>query len=332
MNQTIRNSEQLNALIIDRVPRDRLSYVFFDEIQNVDGWEASLAGLVAMGSCDVYVTGSNSDLLSSELATRISGRHVEIKVFPLSLREFMTLHGYEDGDEAFTDYLSYGGLPAVDPERGERYAKDYLQAVYSTVVINDVLRHVNASDPSKVESIIRFLYSNIGNLTNTATIAKELGMNDPTVSHYIEAMKEAFLILPCQRYDMVGKKLLKTNGKYYVTDLGMRGAVLGLTAGRDISKPLENLVYVELLRRGYDVRIGSYRDAEIDFIASRYDDIEYIQVCQRLSSEETVARETRPLLRPKDNYTKTILTLDRYGLGDEKGINVVNAVDWMLEE
>ena len=306
--------------------------MFFDEIQNVDGWETVLSGLVAIGKCDVYVTGSNSDMLSSQLATHISGRHVEIRVFPLSLEEFIRMNGYDDKEKAFEDYLQYGGLPAVDPKRGIRYAKDYLQAVYNTVVVKDILRHVNVSDPTKVESIVRFLCSNIGNITNRSNIAKELGMNDSTVTTYLRAMEESFLILPCERYDMVGRKLLNTNGKIYVMDLGIRNAVLGFAAGRDISRPLENLVYLELIRRGYEVRVGSYRDAEIDFIAVRYDEIQYIQVCQTLSSEDTSEREFRSILRPRDNYPKTILTLDRFGLGDEKGVKVVNLMDWLLSE
>jgi hypothetical protein len=147
----------------------------------------------------------------------------------------------------------------------------------------------------------------------------------------MKAMEEAFLILPCDRYDMVGKKMLSTVGKYYVTDLGMRKAVLNITAGTDISKPLENLVYVELLRRGYDVRVGCYRDSEVDFLAVRYDTMEYIQVCQTLMSDDTRKREIKPLMRPKDNYIKTILTLDHFGLGNENGIFIRNVLEWLLE-
>jgi len=329
--QDIADKQQLNEYLFERIDPSRLTYVFLDEIQNVEGWEMSLSALNAAGNCDVYVTGSNSDMLSSQLATHIAGRHVEIRVFPFSFSEFMEMHGYPDRRKAFVQYLDCGGLPGVDPGRDSRYTQDYLQGVYNTIVVKDVLRHISVSDPSKVESIARFLYSNIGNITSKASIAKGTGLPESTVGLYINAMVDAFLVLPCDRYDMVGKKLLSTNGKYYVVDLGVRKAVLDAAAGTDISRPLENLVYVELLRRGYDVRVGSYRDSEIDFMAVRNGSAEYFQVSQTLMSEDTRDRETRALFRPDDNYPKTILTLDEFGLGNEKGIIIRNVLDWLLD-
>lgn len=329
--QRIKNSEQLNDLLYHRISPKHLTYVLLDEIQNVKDWEMSLSALNAAGNCDVYITGSNSDLLSSQLATHISGRHTEIKVYPLSFSEFMEMHGYSDMEKAFNEYLECGGLPAVDPSRDRRYTQDYLQGVYNTIVVKDVLRHINVSDPSKVEAIARFLYANIGNITSKASVAEGTGLPESTVGIYMDAMEEAFLILSCDRYDMVGKKLLSTNGKYYVTDLGLRKAVLNITAGTDISKPLENIVFVELLRRGYDVRVGCYRDSEVDFLAVRYDSMEYIQVSQTLMSDGTRDREMKPLMRPKDNYQKTILTMDRFGLGNENGVIIKNVLDWLIE-
>ena len=329
--QKIKTSEQLNEYLRQRINPDHRTYVLLDEVQDVKDWELSLSALNAEKNCDVYVTGSNSDMLSSQLATRISGRHTEIKVFPLSFSEYMEMHGYTDREKAFIEYLECGGLPGVDPSRDMRYRQDYLQGVYNTIVVKDVLRHVNVSDPTKVEAIARFLYANIGNITSKAAVAEGTGIPESTVGIYIKAMAEALLILPCDRYDMVGKKLFSTVGKYYVTDLGMRKAVLNITAGTDISKPLENLVYVELLRRGYDVRVGCYRDSEVDFLAVRYDIMEYIQVCQTLMTEDTRKRELKPLARPKDNYTKTILTLDLFGLGNENGIMIRNVLDWLTE-
>ena len=329
--QKIKTSEQLNEYLSQRIDKDRTFYILLDEIQDVRDWELSISALNAAKNCDVYVTGSNSDMLSSQLATRISGRHIEIKVYPLSFPEFIEMHGYTDKEGAFAEYLECGGLPGVDPARDLRYRQDYLQGVYNTIVVKDVLRHINVSDPVKVEAISRFLYANIGNITSKASVAKATGIPESTVGIYMKAMEEAFLILPCDRYDMVGKKLLSTVGKYYVTDLGVRKAVLNITAGTDISRPLENLVYVELLRRGYDVRVGCYRDSEVDFLATRYDTMEYIQVCQTLMSEDTKERETRLLMRPRDNYTKTILTLDRFGLGNDNGILIKNIMDWLME-
>lgn len=329
--QWIKTNEQLNDFLCQKMDPEHTMYILMDEIQDVRDWELTLSALNAAGNCDVYVTGSNSDLLSSHLATHISGRHVEIKVFPLSFSEYIEMHAYSDRDSAFIEYMEYGGLPGVDPSRDRRYTQDYLCGVYNTVVVKDVLRHVKVSDPTKVESIVRFLYSNIGNIFSKASIAEGTGIPESTVGIYLKAMEDAYLILPCDRYDMVGKKLLSTNGKYYVNDLGMRKAVLNITAGTDMSRPLENLVYIELLRRGYDVRVGSYRDSEIDFMAYRYDSMEYYQVCQTMLSEDTRDREIRPLVKPRDNFPKTILTLDRFGLGNENGIRVRNVLDWLLE-
>lgn len=329
--QKIKTSEQLNDYLQQRIIPGHKMYILLDEIQDVRDWELSLSALNVKKNCDVYVTGSNSDMLSSQLATHISGRHVEIEVFPLSFSEYMEMHGYTDKEKAFIEYLECGGLPGVDPTRDLRYRQDYLQGVYNTIVVKDVLRHINVSDPTKVEAIAKFLYANIGNITSKASVAKGTGIPESTVGIYMKAMEEAFLILPCDRYDMVGKKMLSTVGKYYVTDLGMRKAVLNITAGTDISKPLENLVYVELLRRGYDVRVGCYRDSEVDFLAVRYDTMEYIQVCQTLMSDDTRKREIKPLMRPKDNYIKTILTLDHFGLGNENGIFIRNVLEWLLE-
>lgn len=329
--QWIKTSGQLNDFLCQKIDSEHTTYILMDEIQDVRDWELTLSAMNATGNCDVYVTGSNSDLLSSHLATHISGRHVEIKVFPLSFSEYLEMHAYSDRNSAFIEYMEYGGLPGVDPSRDRRYTQDYLCGVYSTIMVKDVLRHTKVSNPTKVESIVRFLYANIGNISSKASIAEGTGIPESTVGIYLKAMEDACLILSCDRYDMVGKKLLSTNGKYYVNDLGMRKAVLNITAGTDMSRPMENLVYIELLRRGYDVRVGSYRDSEIDFMAYRYDSMEYYQVCQTMLSEDTKDREIKPLTKPRDNFPKTILTLDRFGLGNENGILVKNVLDWLLE-
>ena len=323
--------KQLNKHLRNSIKPNRITYIFLDKIQNVEGWELTLSALNAEGNCDVYITGSNSDMLSSQLAAHISGRHVEIKVFPLSFAEFMQLNKLSDRDYAFNQYLEWGGFPGLDIEKDARYRADYLQGVYNTIVIKDIIRHTKVGDPTKVESIVRFLLSNIGNITNKSKIAKATGLPESTVGIYLKAMEESFLIESCDRYDIVGKKILSTNGKYYVADIGLRRAVLNINAGTDISKPLEKLVYLELLRRGYKVRVGSYRDTEVDFLAVRDSSMEYYQVCQTLLSENTRDREKRSLLQPKDNYPKTILALDRLGLGNDEGIVIRNVLDWLME-
>ena len=259
-------------------------------------------------------------------------RSSEVEVLPFSFEEFVRFHDIKDRREAFSEYLMYGGLPGVDPSRGSRFAADYLQGVYSTVLVKDVLRASKVGDPAKIDAIIRFIFSNIGNVTNVSRISKDVGIPESTVSLYMRALEEAFLVMPCDRYDAVGRRLLKTNRKYYVSDIGLRSAVLGMAAGTDISRPLENIVYLELRRRGYRLVVQSYRDAEIDFVASRSDSIEYFQVCQTLASEDMKARVVKALLHPEDNYPKTVLTLDEYGLGIQDGVRIANLLDWLLED
>ena len=196
--------------------------------------------------------------------------------------------------------------------------------------IQDVLARLKTDDVSKLTAIARFLYSNIGNITNMDNIASITVISNPTVTKYVNEMCKAFLFHHAERYDIVGKKILKTNGKYYASDLGLRNMILGNHNVRDMSRPLENVVYLELLRRGYDVKVGSYRDWEVDFTATNHDGTEYFQVCQTVMSDDTYDREIRSLNALRDNHPKTILTLDRFGLGSDNGIRVVNVIDWLL--
>jgi len=327
----IKTSEQLDEQIVPKIPRDRTCYVMFDEIQNVDGWELTLSSLNSAGNCDVYVTGSNYKMLSSDLATHIAGRYVEIKVFPLSMKEFSVKNGYSNKDEALSDYIRYGGMPGIDPSKGWEFCKNQLEGMFNTVMIKDVQKHEGLVDSDNISSIAHFIQANIGNITNNSIIAKDLKLGVNTVDRYISSMLNAFLFYRCPKYDMVGRKILKTNGKYYVTDLGMRNAELGMTTGCDISRPLENIVFLELILRGYDVRVGCYHDSEVDFIASKDGVIEYYQVCQTMLSEDTMARELRPLEKTRDGYSKKILTLDKIGLGNHNGIQIVNLADWLME-
>lgn len=323
-------SAELNAMLKKKVPTDRDFYVFFDEIQNVDGWERSIAALCTLPLCDVYITGSNSKMLSGELATHIAGRYIEIKVYPLSFREYSEFYPSVDPTSLFGKYLKYGALPEAVPERGDRFCDSYLEGVFNTVLIKDILSRVKSDDVGKITAIARFLYSNIGNRTSISSVADGAKISPVTVARYVSEMENACLFRYAERYDIVGKRLLQTNGKYYASDLGMRNTVLRGAAGADISRPLENIVFLELLRRGYTVRTGSYRDSEIDFVAIKGDSVEYYQVTMTVMPEDTRTRELRPLEGLKDNYFKTVLTMDRLGLGSEKGIRIANVIDWLL--
>lgn len=330
--QYINDRTILNKLILDNIPKEGQCYVFLDEIQNVNDWEMSVSALQIMPNCDVYITGSNSKMLSSELSTHISGRYTEVKVLPLSFSEYLELYPSDDKDSRFRDYLRYGGLPVVNPDSDRTFIEGLLEGIFNTVLVKDVLYRLKTDDVSKITAIAKFLYSNIGNITNIDNIATETGISNPTVSKYVEEMSKAFLFYYAEKYDIVGKKILKTNGKFYASDLGMRNVIIGLGLARDISKPLENVVFMELLRRGYEVRIGSYRDWEVDFTAIGPDGVEYYQICETMLSDDTYKRESRPFKAIKDNCPKTILTLDKFGLGSDDGIKIVNLVDWLLDK
>lgn len=328
--QRITNHLMLNDWL-SRIPTDKQTYLFLDEIQNVDGWEKSIAAVGTMRMCDLYITGSNSEMLSSDLSTHISGRHVEIPILPLSFSEYLKLHPSDDVEGSFRLFLKFGSLPGVDPSRGERYCNDYLEGVFNTVLVKDIMERRGLRSVRKLKGVARFLYSNIGNTTNDSAISKGAGISATTADSYIEGLTEAMLFHHVERYDIVGKKLMDTNGKYYATDLGMRNVALGGAIGTDISRPVENVVFIELLRRGYTVRVGSFRDTEVDFTATRGGVTEYFQVTMTMTSPETRERELRPLNGIRDNWRKTILTLDRLGLGSEEGVDVINLYDWLLD-
>ena len=315
---------QLRAL-----PKDGNVYVMLDEIQDVEGWELIVSSLEEVKNYDVYITGSNSDMLSTDLSTHLSGRYIEIKMLPLSFGEYYELHP-GNAEDRFVQYLRYGGLPDTDPDRGERHSLGYLEGVFSTVLVKDVLSRLRTDNVNKIRAIARFLYSNVGNITNIAAIAQGTGLNPGTVERYVGGMESALLFYHAEKYDIVGKKLLSTNGKYYASDLGMRYMALKGSGTDDLSRPLENAVYLELIRRGYTVRIGSYRDKEVDFIAVMGNDVEYYQVAMTILSEETKKREFGSLEAIRDNFPKTVLTMDRFNLGNFGGIRVVNVIDWML--
>lgn len=325
----IRDRRVLNDILLKKLDRDGMMYVFLDEIQNVDGWEISVSALVETGRCDVYITGSNSKMLSSELSTHLSGRYVEVTVLPLSFKEYLELHP-GDRSARFSEFLRYGALPEVDPARGDEFCISQLNGIFNTVLVQDIATRLKRADVESIRTISRFLYSNIGNETNVERIARELGISNDTVRKYVSMLTEAFLFHEAEKYDIVGKRILHTNGKFYASDLGLRNAALG-GPGLDTSRPLENTVYMELIRRGYEVRVGSYRDREIDFIATKGGRIEYYQVCLSMMDESTREREFRSIRDLKDYSRRMILTTDILGLGTENGVDVVNVIDWLTD-
>ncbi len=310
--------------------KDRM-YVFLDEVQMVKSWEKAVNSLQVDSDADIYITCSNAYLLSSELSTYLSGRYVELKILPLSFSEFLELYPGEK-EQRFMQYLRTGSLPAIDPDGDKTFEQDFLIGIFNTVLVKDVMKHSGASDISVLTDVARFLYSNVGNLTSCNSIAQSLKTDNRQVRKYLDAMSDAFLIYKAERYDIRRKKLLDTLEKYYVPDTGMRNAVLGISSREDNSRLIENVVYLELIRRGYEVAVGKYGDTEVDFTARRNNEIEYYQVTMSMISESAYEREIRPFGLIRDSYTKTILSMDRFLVDIPDGIKHRNIIDWLLDE
>lgn len=315
-------------------------YILLDEIQEVLDWELALKSFLVDFNCDVYITGSNANLLSSELATYLSGRYVELSIYPLSFNEylnFLTMTEWKntpDVNASFYDYLKYGGFPALHfmlNDEDLRY--QYLKGIYNSVLLKDVIQRNNIRDSELLERIIRFTMDNIGNILSAKKISdflKNQGrkLSTETVYNYLAALEQAFVLYKVSRYDLKGKKILETQEKYYVSDLGLRHALIGYH-DNDISGLLENIVYLELLRRGFQVYIGKQGDLEVDFVAIKNDNRLYIQVTYLLASESTIEREYAPLLQISDNYEKIVLSLDSYFPSNRDGIKWINLIHFL---
>lgn len=328
----IKDHNDLNTFLGARMDPSKRTYVLMDEIQRVDGWERTVNSLSVDYDADVYITGSNAYMLSSELSTYLSGRYVEIKMLPLSFSEYIQLHPVDPMnsiDKRFMDFMVKGAIPMVDPDDGER-TDELLQGIYSTILRKDVSARLEVIDVRTLDQIVMFLMSNIGNVTSSASIAKELSVSSATVKRYLQGLEDAFLIYKAYRYDVRGKKLLKTTEKYYAADTGMRNSILGGTGGKDIGRVMENVVFLELLRRGYTVTAGSHYDREIDFVASKGDVTEYYQVSLTIMDGATFEREVRSLDSVPDSFPKTILSMDRVMSTPPNGIRAVNVIDWLL--
>lgn len=358
----------------DKVLPDKRMYLFFDELQRLDKWEDAVNSFRVDFDCDIYITGSNAYLLSSEYSTYLSGRYVEIKMFPLSFREFLDFHGYEvrerkspsgemkkraydaDGelqewDDLYEAFMHYGGMPGIaDVGLVQDRVLTLLDGVYSTVVVRDILEREKRreqrqiTDPVLLRKIILYLADNIGNTTSLNSISNTLVSEkmlenrvkqgkpaNQTVSAYVRALMEAYLFYEIKRFDIKGKEELKTLGKYYIVDIGLRNYLLGYR-DVDTGHVLENVVYFELLRRGYDVAVGKIGNKEIDFIATKDEEKIYYQVTEDMTSETTKAREIEPLMLVQDNYEKVVLVKKTDSTASINGIKVQRVIDFLLED
>lgn len=341
------NYKSLYQYIISKLVPNKPTYVFLDEIQKVSDFEKAVDSLYVKDNVDIYITGSNSFLLSGELATLLSGRYVEISMLPLSFSEYYELRGKENPDELFADFLKDGGFPYIaSMDRVTEKIDMYLEGIYNTVIVKDIeerqQRREKNSDKRKVNDIAllkkisKFLAGSVGSPISVRSVSDYIvssgrKISPNTVGDYLEALVESYVFYPVERYDVLGKQLLKMNQKLYIVDLGLRRHLLARKS-YDLGFSLENIIFLELLRRGYSVNIGKVGNSEVDFIAEKNDKLHYFQVTASLTDENTFNREISPLQNLSDNYPKTILTLDRFTIGDYKGIEVVNAVDWLLNK
>ena len=340
----IRDYRQFYELVREKISDKGKYYLLFDEIQQVDHWEKAVNSLNVENDIDVdiYITGSNAFLLSSDISTLLSGRYVEIKMLPLSFKEFLQsghLPAEWGVDEKFNQYLKYGSLPVVTALAQNNMAvNQVLLGVYNTVIIKDVVTRSKTKDIDLLERVVRYVISNTGNITSPNKIsgflsAQERGesVKSSTISSYLDSLQKAYIIYQANRYDIKGKEQLKTLAKYYVTDTGIRNALMGYS-DNDIGYVLETVVYFELLRRGFQVFIGKWQGSEVDFLAVRQDAKKYYQVTWSMMDESVRARELAPLEAIQDNYEKFVLSMDKTYITDREGIRFQNIIDFLLDD
>ena len=366
------NAREFYEYVKARICPDKRTYLFFDEVQKVTGWENAVNSFRVDFDCDIYITGSNAYLLSSELSTYLSGRYVEIKVLPLSFREFLDFHGYTlterkspaggvkkrimdadgesyDAKELFDAYTRFGGMPMLaDIGLEIDRVTAALDGVYSAAVINDILEREKRkgqrtiTDAVLLRKIIMFLADNIGNNTSATSVGNTLvseGLLEDgkrktkpavqTIQAYIKALTEAYFFYEIKRFDIKGKEYLRTLGKYYIVDMGLRNYLLGFREG-DSGHILENIIFFELMRRGYDVAVGKIDNQEVDFIATKTDEKKYIQVTETMNAPETRERELAPLRRIRDSYEKIVIALECDLTQTQDGIKIIRALDFLL--
>ena len=326
-------AEALHEYIIERLHPQK-NYVFLDEIQNVKEWPAVINSLNLRRNIDLYITGSNAYMLSSELATYISGRYIEIKMLPLSFKEFCSTQKINDLQQLYRAYLEKSSFPgALGINTSDINA--YLEGIYNTVVVKDIVARKNITDIMMLESVVRFVFDNIGNELSSKKIADTMTSSGRkidvrTVEKYLNALKESFITYEAKRYNIKGRQHLRNNEKYYAVDIALQTMLLGSRAF-DVGHVLENVVYLELLRRGYDVFVGKIDNLEVDFVAVNATETIYYQVAATVRDEATLQRELASLQKIQDHYPKFILTLDEDPNADYDGIRRINVLNWLLE-
>lgn len=334
-NESLLDYKALHRYILEHLAPDKMNYVFLDEIQNVPSFQKAVDSLYIRENVDLYVTGSNAYLLSGELATLLSGRYVEIKMLPLSFKEYVSaFDGNQNIERLFNNYLLNSSFPYTLQLDNPKDINDYLSGIYNTVILKDVMARHKFSDVMQVESIVKFLADNIGNLCSLRKISDCLTAAGRKTSYHlvdniIEALKQSFIIYPATKYDIKGRQYLQSGEKYYLADIGLRYMLLG-NRMQDYGHILENVVYLELIRRGYQVFVGKYNNLEVDFVALKKGNPEYYQISHSVAAPETLQRELAALENISDNYPKFLLTRDIQPEISHNGIRQLNVLDWLL--
>ncbi len=340
-NEYLQDYKKLYEYVKQRLCKDKWTYLLFDEIQNVNEFQKVVDSLYIKEYVDIYLTGSNSYMLSGELATMLSGRYVEISMLPFSFKKYMQISNLSK-EESFDRYVKFGSFPySLVLNSSEEKTMQYLEGIYNTIIVKDIEERQNRKNGKKIidvallKTISKYLADIIGNPVSIKGISDYFTSNgrkvsDHTVGDYVEALTESFIFYEVDRFDVGGKALLKTNKKYYIVDTGLRNYLLAKNR-LDLGFVIENVAYLELIRRGYKINVGKLGDKEIDFVAQKNGVLEYYQVSLNMSDETTFEREISPLKQIKDNYRKIILTLDKYSVGNYSGIEVINLIDWLLK-
>ena len=328
--------KKLHTYLKEHLVKDNMTYIFLDEIQNVEQFPKVVDSLYIKDNVDIYITGSNAHMLSSEIATLLSGRYIQIEMLPLSFKEYMISTGsMNDRGIKYVDYLQNSSFPyTLELEGQSDEIRSYLEGLYNTIVVKDIINHSKISEPMMLKSILKFIFDNIGNPLSSKKIADTMTssgrrIDTRTVEKYLNALTESYIIYQAKRYNIKGKQYLKTLEKYYVVDIGLRLMLLG-SKQIDAGRILENIVYLELLRRGYDVYVGKVDEFEVDFVAQNGKGTTYFQVALSVRDEKTLERELRSLRAIKDHYPKILLTMDDDPEVHYDGIRRINARDWLL--
>lgn len=330
----IQSYKELYEYVKSKLVKDKQNYVLIDEVQNVTEFQKACDSLYIKKNVDLYITGSNAYLLSGELATLLSGRYIEIKMLPLSFKEYISYVGETDLQQKYLDYITKSSFPYASNLESQKAIRVYLEGIYNTIIIKDIVTRKNISDVSSLESIIKFMFDNIGNLCSSTKIANTItnmgkATSVPTIENYLTALVDSFILYKVNRYDIKGKQYLTTGVKYYLADIGLRYFLLG-SKKADEGHILENIVYLELLRRGYEVYIGKVNEGEVDFIAVNEKGEEYYQVAYTVREEKTLERELSCLESIKDHNPKYLLTMDVTPYTSHNGIKQINVLNWLL--